>query len=147
MWTKTLCFIFASISWAIAQDNEQLLTHTDFSLDQRSCVSLQAGKEYLRYTMSKIIYRYVDDFMETKPRIKFESQNLPNLKFNGTDANIYLKPLHELGSVHFVKSSLNDNKVKVDGVLPCKLSLAPRDLYDEDSTQDVMPGLDIIDYE
>ena len=46
-----------------------------------------------------------------------------------------------------IKSSLSDTKVKAEVLLPCKLSLAPRDLYDEDSTQDVMPGLDIIDYE
>jgi hypothetical protein len=29
--------------------------------------------------------------------------------------------------------------------LPTIFKLAPRDLYDENSTQDVMPGLDIID--
>tara|TARA_B110000285_G_C14750532_1_gene434953 strand:+ start:132 stop:464 length:333 start_codon:yes stop_codon:yes gene_type:complete len=110
------------------------MAHTDFSLGQRSCVSLQTGKEYLRYSMSKIIYRYVDDFMQSKPRIEFASSDQPNLKYNGTSANIYLKPVHELGRISMIKSSLKDTKVKAEVVLPCKLSLAPRDLYDEDST-------------
>jgi hypothetical protein len=38
------------------------------------------------------------------------------------------------------------NKFQVALTLPLKIRMAPRDLWDEDSTQAVAPGLDIIDF-
>jgi len=84
--------------------------------------------------------------MESKPRIEMPSKNTTELTFNGTSANVKIEPIHELGEIHMMKSpKKSNNKSKIEITLPTIFKLAPRDLYDENSTQDVMPGLDIID--
>ena len=143
---KIAYLLVAILSLIEAQELTEYLNHTDFSLEQRSCVSLQIGREYLRYSLSKVITRYVSEYMDSKPRLEMPGSNTTQLQFNGTSANVFLTPIHELGAFHMMKSpNVKNNKAKVEVTLPAILKLAPRDLYDEDSTQDYMPGLDIID--
>ena len=58
---------------------------------------------------------------------------------DGNRVNLYVEAKQEVGDLTLSKS-------KVTQTLPLKIRMAPRDLWDEDSTQDIAPGLDIIDF-